>query len=92
MFEERKIKLLEKHNKELRERNSQLEAQIEELQTQIVSMEAIVEAANNYTDEHRKALAMAETAKERYLESERQMRMLMKEYEQRQKELMKAFK
>ena len=91
MFETKRIEILEKRCKTLQEDNQMLNKRIKELQDENNNMHDIIEAANKYTEEHRKAMTLLNESRARYDLAYKQMMKLKKEYETRMEKVLKGF-
>jgi len=91
MLETKRIEMLEKRCKALQEDNKALSKRNIELETELKSLHDIIYAANNYTDEHRKAMILLNESRDRYDLAYKQMMKLKKEYEIRMQKVLKGF-
>ena len=83
--------MLEKRCKALQEDNRMLNRRCEELQAENKNMHDLIEAANNYTEEHRKAMVLLNESRARYDLAYKQMLKLKKEYKTRMENVLKGF-
>jgi len=90
MFETKRIEILEKRCASLQADNKALHDRNKQLEGELASLHSIIDAANNYTEEHRKAMRLATESKERYELAYKQMMKLKKEYEQRMEKVLKG--
>ena len=90
MFETKRIEILEKRCAALQADNKALNDRNKQLENELASLHTIIDAANNYTEEHRKAMRLAAESKERYDLAYRQMMKLKKEYELRMERVLKG--
>lgn len=91
MFETKRIEMLEKRCRALQEDNQELNKRNMELQGEIKSLRGIIDAADKYTDEHRKAMVLLNESRARYDLAYKQMMKLKKEYETRMNKVLKGF-
>ena len=91
MFETKRIEMLEKRCKALQEDNKALNTRCMELQGENKSMHNLVAAAENYAEEHRKAMILLNESRARYDLAYKQMMKLKKEYETRMEKVLKGF-
>jgi len=91
MFETKRIEILEKRCAKLQEDNKALSERNKELETELKNLNGVIEAANNYADEHAKAMRLAAESRDRYDLAYKQMMKLKKEYEQRMEKVLKGF-
>ena len=90
MFETKRIETLEKRCAKLQADNKALNERNKQLETELKNLHGIIEAANNYADEHAKAMRLAAESRERYELAYRQMMKLKKEYELRMERVLKG--
>lgn len=90
MFETKRIEVLEKRCAKLQADNKALSDRNKQLEGELASLHDIVEAANKYSEEHRKAMRLAAESRERYELAYKQMMKLRKEYEQRMERVFKG--
>ena len=81
LIETKRIELLEKRCNSLQQDNKELHRRNKELEGELASLHNIIDAANNYTEEHRTAMRLASESRERYELAYKQMMKLKKEYE-----------
>lgn len=91
MLENKRIEMLEKRCKALQEDNRMLNKRCEELQAENKNMHDLVEAANTYTEEHRKSMILLNESRARYDLAYKQMMKLKKEYKTRMENVLKGF-
>lgn len=82
--------MLERRCKTLQAENKELEQRCAELEKQNRNMHDVVEAANGYADEHRKAMILVNESRARYDIAYKQMMKLKKEYELRMEKVLKG--
>ena len=91
MFENKRIEMLEKRCASLQEENKALTKRNKELEKELANLNNLIEAANNYTEEHRKAMRVLGESRERYELAYKQKMKNKKEYEQRMERVLKSF-
>lgn len=91
MFENKRIDVLEKRCAKLQADNKALSERNKELETQLKNLHGVIEAANNYADEHAKAMRLVAESRDRYELAYKQMMKLKKEYELRMEKVLKGF-
>ena len=90
MFETKRIEVLEKRCAKLQTDNKALSEHNRQLENDLKNLHGVIEAANNYADEHAKAMRLAAESRERYELAYKQMMKLKKEYEQRMERVLKG--
>ena len=68
-----------------------LTQRVNELETELKNMENIINAANEYTEEHRRMMLVLGESKERYDLAYKQIMKVKKEYEKRMERVLKGF-
>jgi len=91
MLETKRNERLEKRCIALQEENKELIKRNKELEKELVSLNNLIDAASNYTEEHRKAMRILAESRERYELAYKQMLKLKKEYEERMERVLKGF-
>ena len=85
------MEIIEKRNKALQDDNIALNKRVAELEKELKSLHDIINAADKYTEEHRKAMRLLGESRERYELAYKQMMNLKKEYEKRMEKVLKGF-
>lgn len=91
MFENKRIEMLEKRCANLQADNKALNECNKQLQEEINNLRGVVNAANNYAEEHRKAMRLVSASRARYELAYKQIMKLKKEYEERMEKVLKGF-
>lgn len=67
MLHDRKLEILKKNNRKLREMNNTLAKENRRLKDELQRHDAVIKAAEKYKDEHTSALLALDRAKQRYV-------------------------
>jgi len=91
MFENKRIERLEKRVADLQQENTELSKRNAELEQNLKNLNDMIEACQNYTEEHNKQMLILGESRERYELAYKQMMHVKKEYEKRMEKVLKGF-
>lgn len=73
MLDKRKLEILKKNNRELKETNNALAKENRRLRDELQRHAAVVKAAEKYKDEHTRALTALDNARQKYVLATREL-------------------
>lgn len=91
MFEERKIQVLRDKLEILKSDNMVLLKRNAELEQNMKNMQSVIDAADEYREQHQKAMIVLSAAKEKYEIAYKEMLKTKKDYEKRMENVLKQF-